>query len=174
MISAIVIETPLVEFYYSFKLNNNIMFIEITEKLLYTEHTFTKLYYCIYDQFVIQENWFAFYNLTIINSKPINNTEMIVNVFWCCIKKIKTKYISAITELHCANNLKFFTYNPTSLIICSLINCSIISISNDIDVVEDVIHTVGLYYNLVIFCIYAEKTLKLNTNCIELILKECY
>ena len=47
MISAIIIETPLVDFYYSFKHHNNIMFVEITEKLLYTEHIFTKLYYCM-------------------------------------------------------------------------------------------------------------------------------
>ena len=175
MISAIIIETPLVEFYYSFKHHNNIMFVEITEKLLYTEHIFTKLYYCIYSEFITKTNWFDFYNLSLICSQPINNkTEMIVNVFWCIYNKVKPKRIKAITELHCANNLKFFIYNPTTMMINGLINCIISSINNDIVVVEDIVYVVGLYHKLVIFCIYAEKTIGLNTNCIELILGECY
>tara|TARA_B100000497_G_scaffold49834_1_gene57386 strand:- start:71 stop:598 length:528 start_codon:yes stop_codon:yes gene_type:complete len=175
MISAIIIETPLVDFYYSFKHHNNIMFVEITETLLYTEHIFTKLYYCLYDEFITKTNWFDFYKLSLINSKPINNnTEIIVNVFWCLYNKVKPKCIEAITELHCANNLKFCINNPTTIMINELISCILKSINNDILIVEDIIDTVAIYHKLVIFCIYAEKTLKINTNCIELILNKCY
>ena len=108
MISAIIIETPLVDFYYSFKHHNNIMFVEITEKLLYTEHIFTKLYYCLYDEFITKTNWFDFYKLSLINSKPINNnTEMIVNVFWCLYNKV---YIlqKAIHQHNFLQSLLFF------------------------------------------------------------------
>ena len=35
MITGIIISTPLIDFYYSFRLFNNIMFINITEKLQY-------------------------------------------------------------------------------------------------------------------------------------------
>tara|TARA_B100001996_G_C18613919_1_gene574896 strand:+ start:231 stop:758 length:528 start_codon:yes stop_codon:yes gene_type:complete len=175
MNSAIIIETPLVEFYYSFKHHNNIMFVEITEKLLYTEHIFTKLYYCMYNEFITKTNWFDFYKLSLISSKPINNnTEMIVNVFWCLYNKVEPKCISVIKESHCANNLKFFIYKPTTIMINGIINCIINYIINNILIIEDVIDTVSIYHKLVIFCIYAEKTLKINTNCIELILKECY
>ena len=44
---------------------------------------------------------------------------------------VKPKCIEAITELHCANNLKFCINTPTTIMINNLISCILKSINND-------------------------------------------
>ena len=175
MISGIIISTPLIDFYYSFRIYNNIMFIEITEKLSYNQHTTTKLYHCLYNEFIQQEKWFYLYNLSLFTSRPIyNNTKMIVDIFWCLMYKHKYEYIKPIESFHYDNDLKTLLYKPSHIMNDCLITCIINSFINDIDVIEDIINTVGLYHKLFIFVFYAEIELKLNTNCIEYILAHCF
>ena len=175
MISAVIISTPLIDFYYSFRTFNNIMFIEISEKSSHNQHTITNLYHCSYNLFIQYDNWFHLYNLSLFTSKPTNNnTKMVVDIFWCLICKKKYKYIKPIETLHYNNHLKTLPYTPSNIINDCLTTCLINSLSNDIDIIEDTIYTVGLYYNIIIFALYAEIKLKLNTNCIEYILSYCF
>jgi hypothetical protein len=175
MISAVIISTPLIDFYYSFRLYNNIMFIEITERLSYNQHTTTKLYHCFYNDFIQQEKWFYLYNLSLFTSRPTNNnTKIVVDIFWCLMYKQKYKYIKPIESFHYDNDLKTLLYKPSDIMNNCLITCIINSLTNDIDVIEDIINTVGLYHKLITFVFYAEIELKLNTNCIEYILAHCF
>jgi len=175
MISAVIISTPLINFYYSFRLYNNIMFIEITEKLSSNQYTTTKLYHCLYNDFIQQEKWFHLYNLSLFTSKPTNNnTKMIVDIFWCLMYKQKIEYHKPIESFHYDNHLNTLLYKPSDIMTNCLINCIINSLTNDINVIEDIINTVGIYHKLFIFVFYAEIELKLNTNCIEYILTYCF
>ena len=58
--------------------------------------------------------------------------------------------------------------------IINLIDCITSTITYDIEIIEDVVDTVKLYHNLVLFICYVEITLKFNTNCTELILQYCF
>lgn len=177
MITGIIISTPLIDFYYSFRLFNNIMFISITEKLQYgNENILSNLYYSFYHtEFIYERTWYDLYQLSFYTSKPVNNnTEMIVDSFWCLTHKSIPKIVSPIKYINYDKPLNKLLYKPSNVMIISIIDCITSSIFYDTEVIEEIVDTVKLYHNLVLFVCYAEITLKLNTNCTELILKHCY
>ena len=88
--------------------------------------------------------------------------------------KKKYTYIKPIESFHYDNELKRLLYKPSDIMNNCLITCIINSLSNDIDVIEDIIDNVALYHKLLTFVFYAEIELKLNTNCIEYILAHCF
>tara|TARA_Y100000389_G_C17157140_1_gene362523 strand:+ start:22 stop:555 length:534 start_codon:yes stop_codon:yes gene_type:complete len=177
MITGIIISTPLIDFYYSFRLFNNIMFINITKKLQYgNKDILSKLYYSFYyTEFIYEKTWYDLYKLSFYTSKPINNnTEMIVDSFWCLTHKTFAKIVNPIKFINYDKPLNKLLYKPSNCMIINLIHCITSSITYDIEIIEDVVDTVKLYHNLVLFICYVEITLKFNTNCTELILKYCF
>ena len=177
MITGIIISTPLIDFYYSFRLFNNIMFISITEKLQYgNEDILSNLYYSFYHtEFIYERTWYDLYQLSSYTSKPFNNnTEIIVDSFCILTHKSIPNIVSPIKYIDYDKPLNKLLYKPSNVMIISLIDCITSSIFYDTEVIEEIVDTVKLYHNLVLFVCYAEITLKLNTNCTELILKYCY
>ncbi len=173
MSSAFIIETPLINFYYLFRIKYNIMFIKLIEESIYTGNQIVKLYYTNYNHFKTLKEWYTLYNISLLCSNNLNSKEIEASVFWCLLyQKCEKKIINKINTFYCLNSLEFFNYKPTFVMLQNIYECMILYIQREIDELEENINYVANYHKSIIMILHLQNTLKINNDVITIIIKK--
>ena len=173
MSSGLVIETPLINFYYLFCIKYNIMFVKLIEESIYSGNKIVKLYYINYNKFITFKEWNILYNISLLYSTNINYYQISIPVFWCLLyQKCEKRLINKINTFYCVNNLEYFSYKPTNIMIQNIFDCIIIYIKNQIEEIIENVNYVANYHKSIIMILHLQNTLKINKDVIEIIINK--
>ena len=173
MSSGLVIETPLINFYYLFRIKYNIMFVKLIEESIYTGNKIVKLYYTNYNHFKTLKEWNILYKLSLLCSNDLNYNQISITVFWCLLyQKREKKIMNKINTFYCLNSLEFFNYKPTFVMIQNIFECIMIYIKNQIEEIEENVNYVENYRKSIIMILHLQNNLKISKDVIDIIIKK--
>ena len=173
MSSGLVIETPLINFYYLFYIKYNIMFVKLIEESIHTGNQIVKLYYVGYAKFITLKEWYILYKISLLCSNKLNYHEIEIPIFWCLLyQKREKKIINKINTFYCLNKLEYFSYIPTYVMIQNLFECMMVYMKNEIEEIEENVNYVENYHKSIIMILYLQNTLEINKDVVDIIIRK--